>query len=70
MLCINLISYICSISESPGATACDNNPCQNDGTCAVSGNSYTCSCPDGYSGDNCQTSMFSVNLPLDLADVA
>jgi hypothetical protein len=40
-----------------GCTAgpCSPNPCQNAGTCAVSGTSYTCTCPDGYTGTNCET---------------
>ena len=34
-----------------------NSPCVNGGTCIVSGNgsNYTCSCPNGYTGVNCQT---------------
>ena len=38
-------------------TACSNNPCQNGGTCQLtgSGSTYTCNCVSGYSGTNCQT---------------
>lgn len=36
---------------------CNPNPCKNGGTCKPSGNpatSYTCSCPTGYIGINCE----------------
>jgi hypothetical protein len=40
-----------------GCTAgpCSPNPCQNGGTCAESGTTFTCDCPDGYAGDVCET---------------
>ncbi|XP_078660964.1 uncharacterized protein LOC144905260 [Branchiostoma floridae x Branchiostoma belcheri] len=34
---------------------CSSNPCQNGGVCSDGVNSYTCSCPAGFGGDNCQT---------------
>ncbi len=35
---------------------CDINPCENGGTCVPdpTGNSPTCDCLTGYSGDNCE----------------
>jgi len=33
---------------------CDPEPCLNGGTCSPSGVSYTCSCIDGYTGDDCE----------------
>ncbi|WP_437931582.1 DNRLRE domain-containing protein [Sorangium sp. So ce291] len=36
------------------ANPCTAAPCQNGGTCASSGSSYTCACPAGYTGTNCQ----------------
>ena len=36
---------------------CTPTPCQNGGTCALNdnGSSYTCHCPTGYRGINCET---------------
>ena len=39
---------------------CANNPCQNGGTCLNGTNSYTCQCPAGTAGTNCE--RFAVNL--------
>lgn len=30
------------------------NPCRNSGVCKISGDSYTCVCPDGFGGPQCQ----------------
>ena len=34
---------------------CYSSPCENGGTCEDQVNGYTCHCPNGYSGDQCQT---------------
>lgn len=34
---------------------CQPNPCQNNGTCTDGVNNYTCTCPEGYSGRNCES---------------
>ena len=37
---------------------CDNNECQNGGTCQViSDIRYICTCPGGYTGQNCDTDI-------------
>ena len=33
---------------------CFPNPCQNNGTCSVTENSYKCSCTKGFAGKNCK----------------
>ena len=38
-----------------GISECSSNPCQNLGTCNDGVNMYTCTCADGYAGDNCET---------------
>ena len=40
--------------------SCANSPCQNGGTCTVTGDdTYSCECPDGFEGTNCETSKTS-----------
>ena len=36
---------------------CDPNPCVNGGVCTDGINSYTCTCAEGYNGNNCSESM-------------
>ena len=33
---------------------CDENPCENGGTCHSTLGSFICVCAAGYDGDNCQ----------------
>ena len=33
---------------------CESNPCQNGATCQDGIGLYSCSCPTGYDGDQCQ----------------
>lgn len=36
---------------------CDQDPCQNGATCSNFRTSYNCTCPEGYSGVNCEGNM-------------
>jgi len=39
---------------------CYPDPCQNGGTCVDGDYGYTCNCPAGFTGVNCQTSNIFV----------
>uniref|UniRef100_A0A8C5TGH4 EGF-like domain-containing protein n=1 Tax=Malurus cyaneus samueli TaxID=2593467 RepID=A0A8C5TGH4_9PASS len=48
--------------EPPPETSmddCSSNPCANSGTCVDGNQSYTCLCPPGWSGPNCQSPIYS-----------
>jgi hypothetical protein len=36
---------------------CASSPCQNGGTCTDQVNAYSCECPPGFTGPECQTGM-------------
>ena len=38
--------------------ACNPNPCLNQGICQPFADSYQCTCPQGYSGTNCQSELY------------
>ncbi|XP_068222449.1 protein crumbs isoform X2 [Palaemon carinicauda] len=40
-----------------GCTVCFNHECRNDGYCADPSEIYTCSCPLGFEGDQCQVNI-------------
>jgi hypothetical protein len=42
---------------SAGTCTGSGTPCQNGGSCSSSGGSYTCACPAGYTGTNCETAV-------------
>ena len=44
------VSFFLDINE------CDNNPCQNGGSCVDGIDSYACKCQTGFYGAQCQTS--------------
>ena len=48
---IFMIRFLFSIIVSP----CDNNPCENNGTCSVDVNgNATCTCDGNWNGTYCQ----------------
>ena len=57
LLLIGIMWYIsCDVTDLNYCT--NNRPCQNGGTCTNTGQgSYTCTCPVGYTGVNCETEV-------------
>ena len=50
------IWYISDIDD------CMENPCNNGGTCKDGVASYSCICPNGFTGQDCETSMLHILL--------
>jgi len=59
---------VCQVQDAPATTPlatsapagpCENSPCLNGGVCVVSGDTFTCNCPQGYIGTVCQ--LASIN---------
>nr|XP_014436994.1 vitamin K-dependent protein Z isoform X4 [Pelodiscus sinensis] len=44
---------ICDQHRCADGRQCSSNPCQHNGACQDSIRSYTCTCTDGYEGENC-----------------
>jgi protocadherin Fat 1/2/3 len=45
-------------SESSSISVCASNPCQHGGTCTLGPpNAYVCTCPNGFSGTNCDVNI-------------
>ncbi|XP_070203289.1 uncharacterized protein [Littorina saxatilis] len=49
------VSFQCIPAPGSEIDECVSSPCQNGGNCVDQLNAYTCSCPAGYSGTNCET---------------
>lgn len=50
------ISYLLITSYLCLGKVCEPNPCVNGGTCSPYGlDTYSCNCPFGYTGRNCET---------------
>lgn len=43
-------------------TPCDSQPCLNDGVCTNEGASFSCECPNGFTGVICAGSLINVDL--------
>ena len=55
-ICLHYNCRICT-SKKIDIDECSSSPCKNGATCTNLVNSYSCSCPNGYTGINCE-SMF------------
>ena len=58
----NCFGYTQPETEIPQicSNSCSSNPCLNGGTCSeLAPQSYTCSCAEGYTGENCQSEIIA-----------
>ncbi|XP_038052310.1 neurogenic locus notch homolog protein 2-like [Patiria miniata] len=63
-----------TLDVDPAVTAmdednCDPNPCMNGGSCADGINSYVCTCVEGFTENDCETGLRSVNIVLNIVGV-
>ncbi|KAF7228987.1 transcript variant X3 [Nothobranchius furzeri] len=58
---VDMASYIANNGTTPGCPAkknfCTNGVCLNGGVCVSKWNTYSCDCPTGYGGKNCEQEM-------------
>ncbi|XP_072168039.1 uncharacterized protein [Diadema setosum] len=54
------ITYIADIDS-----CFETNPCQSGGTCLDGFFDYSCMCPAGYSGTNCETGKYPITIYID-----
>ena len=41
---------------------CESNPCQAGSQCSVVGDGYVCYCEQGYTGTDCETGEYVINM--------
>ena len=50
-----LLLYVIHLTD---INDCENDPCENGGTCVDKVNGFTCNCVKGFEGNKCQTSKW------------
>ncbi|KAK7105726.1 hypothetical protein V1264_017068 [Littorina saxatilis] len=59
------VSFQCIQAPASDIDECASSPCQNGGSCVDQVNAYTCNCPAGYNGSNCETGSCANYTVLD-----
>lgn len=60
--CLTVQIFVYFIHYITELVNCTPNPCQNNGTCNKSGNSFNCTCKQGYNGPVCDNSKYHASL--------
>ena len=55
--CCSGFSCVSGTCQANVSDHCSPDPCQNDGICSNNANGYTCACPAGFTGTNCETEI-------------
>ena len=70
--CDVFCELICCTTAIAPPSACEPNPCQNDGVCTDLGGmgAYECTCSAGFKGDDCETGrpMYFIQDILDYTE--
>ena len=64
--CLYCSDYRCLYVYANDVDECLSSPCQNGGTCNNLENIYTCNCPTGTAGYNCQTGNLNKFFAYDI----
>ena len=57
---LNIIQLCIIVLIIADMNECFSKPCLNGGTCVDGPDSYTCNCPSGFTGSDCETSKHKI----------
>ena len=61
---ICVINFLCSFNVV--FSDCEENPCQNGGSCTRHVLDYSCTCPPSHTGDFCENGIYSNAISIEL----